>query len=90
MKEQVASNLKYIISKNEKPSFGNGLMAMESKVLDPVYSELMAKELFFIPCHDGVLVEADAVETTITLILRSLKQHTGLGDRQLIKINKYK
>ena len=90
MKEQVASNLKYIISKNEKPSFGNGLMAMESKVLDPVYSELMAKELFFIPCHDGVLVEADAVETTITLILRSLKQHTGLGDRKLIKINKYK
>ena len=89
MKQEVAANLPLLTSKNSKPALGNGLMAMESKVLDPVYAELMAKDYFFIPCHDGVLVEADAKELTVNLILKSLEQQTGLSDKAVIKINKY-
>lgn len=89
MKEEVAANLPLLKSKKAKPALGNGLMAMESKVLEPVYAELMAKDYFFIPCHDGVLVEADAKELTVNLILKSLEQHTGLSDKAMIKTNKY-
>ena len=53
-------------------------MRMESKIMRTVYELLAKKSLFFIPCHDGVLVEADAVDLTCNSILQSMKGELGL------------
>jgi len=64
-------------------------MAMEKDILDPVYSELVARGYFFIPCHDGFLVEDDALNLSMELLRRNLELKTGLNDKELIKIKKY-
>lgn len=89
MKEAVKKNLEFVMSKKDKPCLGIALMAMEKDILDPVYSELVARGYFFIPCHDGFLVEDDALNLSMELLRRNLELKTGLNDKELIKIKKY-
>jgi hypothetical protein len=75
-----------IKSKDGDDCYGIAIMRMESKIMRTVYELLAKKSLFFIPCHDGVLVEADAVDLTCNSILQSMKGELGLRyDSSFIK-----
>ena len=66
--------------------YGIAVMRMESKIMRRVYELLAKKSLFFIPCHDGVLVEEAAVALTRRTILNSMNSELGLRyDESFIK-----
>ena len=75
-----------IKSKDGDDCYGIAVMRMESKIMRRVYELLAKKSLFFIPCHDGVLVEEAAVALTRRTILSSMNQELGLHyDESFIK-----
>lgn len=67
-----------IKSKDGDDCYGIAVMRMESKIMRNVYELLAKKSLFFIPCHDGVLVEEAAVGLTTKTILQSMSRELGL------------
>lgn len=88
MKEVATKDQSEILSKKGEPCIGIGLMKMESKLMRPVFEELAKKDLFFIPCHDGVLVEEDAVEVTKDKILTSTSKILSIkADPSMVKVN---
>jgi len=75
-----------IKSKDGDDCYGIAIMRMESKIMRRVYELLAKKSLFFIPCHDGVLVEEAAVALTRRTILNSMNRELGLRyDESFIK-----
>ena len=67
-----------IKSKDGDDCYGIAVMRMESKIMRNAYELLAKKSLFFIPCHDGVLVEEAAVGLTTKTILQSMSRELGL------------
>ena len=75
-----------IKSKDDDDCYGIAIMRMESKIMRRVYELLAKKSLFFIPCHDGVLVEEAAVALTRRTILNSMNRELSLRyDESFIK-----
>ena len=75
-----------IKSKDGDDCYGIAVMRMESKIMRNVYELLAKKSLFFIPCHDGVLVEEAAVGLTTKTILQSMSRELGLHyDQSFLK-----
>lgn len=87
MKIAATKDQSEILSKKGEPCIGIGLMKMESNLMRPVLEELAKKNLFFIPCHDGVLVEEDAARLAENKILSSIKSLGIQPDESMVKVN---
>jgi hypothetical protein len=68
-----------IMSRKGYPSIGIALMAIELKVLYPVYNELIARGYWFVPMHDGFVVEQDGLALAVQLTEQSLLERIGAG-----------
>ncbi len=87
MKIAATEDQSEILSKKGEPCIGIGLMKIESKLMRPVFEELAKKNLFFIPCHDGVLVEEDAAKLAKNKILSSIKSFGIQPHESMVKVN---
>ena len=87
MKIAATEDQSEILSKKGEPCLGIGLMKMESKLMRPVLEELAKEDLFFIPCHDGVLVEKDAAKIAKNKILSSIKSFGIQPHESMVKVN---
>ena len=80
MEEFVAKNRQELMSKRGGVSIGIGFMAMELKVLEPVYLELTRKGVWWLPFHDGFIVEEAGTTLAVEVALQSLGKVIGMGD----------
>ena len=79
IKEFVGTHRNEIISKKGYPSIGIALMAIELKVLYPVYNQLIARGYWFVPMHDGFVVEEDGSSIAVQLTEQSLEEKNRDG-----------
>lgn len=79
LRKAIESNKNLYVSKSGKTCIGVGLMALELKVMMPVYLELIKRGLWFIPAHDGLTMEIAGAAIAKKLTEESLSKVVGQG-----------
>ena len=79
LRKAIESNKDLYVANSGKICVGVGLMALELKVMLPVYLELIKRGLWFIPAHDGLTVEKAGAAIAKKLTEESLGKVVGQG-----------